>query len=99
MIRASEARALPMSIAEDIMAYIEQNKRNNVPASNIVTGRVSIHASAISLRVPYLNPTPLATIVPVTPEDKTWVVLTGNPRTAAKPMVMVATNSEDAPCA
>ena len=47
----------------------------------------------------YLNPTPLATMVPVTPEDRTCVVLTGKPKTAAKPIVVIATNSEEAPCA
>ena len=41
----------------------------------------------------------LANIAPATPEERMWVVLTGTPTTSAKPMVVIATSSADAPWA
>ena len=45
------------------------------------------------------SPERLANIVPATPEERMWVVLTGTPTTSAAPMVAMATTSADAPWA
>ncbi|MOA53750.1 hypothetical protein D3C78_1772560 [compost metagenome] len=45
------------------------------------------------------KPEPLATMVPATPDDSTWVVETGKPNMSAAPMVSMATVSAEAPWA
>ncbi len=58
------------------------NNQNRHPARSMVTGKVSTHADRIFRMVPtcrFRRP-PCATIVPATPDDKTWVVLTGSPK-------------------
>lgn len=45
----------------------------------MLTGRVSTQAQAMFLTVLLWTPEPLASIVPATPEERTWVVLTGRP--------------------
>ncbi len=55
------------------------------PDNTIVTGKVISQATRIFLTVfilRFFKPF-VATIEPATPEDNTWVVLTGNPRTEA----------------
>ena len=42
-------------------------------------GSVKTHAMAMLRRVDICRPLPFATMVPATPEDKTWVVETGKP--------------------
>jgi len=53
--------------------------QNNDAAKPIETGRVSTQAISRLRIVPHCKPEWLAAIVPATPDDKTWVVLTGNP--------------------
>ena len=73
--------------------------RYEMAASAIETGKVRIQASARLRTVRHCSPEPFAAIVPATPEDSTWVVLTGRPNFEARPMVNMATSSADAPCA
>ena len=47
--------------------------------------------------VDHCMPDPLATIVPATPDDRTWVVDTGRPKPSAAPIVAAATISAAAP--
>jgi hypothetical protein len=56
--------------------------KNNVPDIVTQTGKVSTHASRIFWIVPFSrfdNP-PEANMAPAIPEERTWVVLTGNPK-------------------
>ena len=67
----------------------------------MATGKVSTQAKRIFLIVPackFLMPL-LATIVPAMPEESACVVLTGSLKNEAKPIVVAATNSAEAPCA
>ena len=58
----------------------------------IAAGRVSTQASAMLRTVDHCIPEPLATMVPATPDDSTWVVDTGRPRPSAAPIVAAATS-------
>jgi hypothetical protein len=69
------------------------------PARAIATGRVSTHARAISRTVSGWMPDRLAHIVPATPLERTWVVLTGMPRESAMAIVEAATSSAAPPWA
>ena len=60
-------------------------------------GKVNTHASAILRIVESWSPDPLAAMVPATPDDRTWVVDTGNPYISAAAIVPAATSSADAP--
>ena len=61
-------------------------------------GSVSTQAERdIAQRRPSWMPEPLASIVPATPDDRTWVVETGRPRPSAAPIVAMATISAAAP--
>ena len=42
--------------------------------------------------VDHCMPEPLASIVPATPDDSTWVVETGRPKPSATPIVAAATS-------
>ena len=67
----------------------------------MVTGRVITHAINIFLTVffwRFFFPLPTI-IVPATPEESTWVVLTGNPKDDERLIVAAATSSALAPCA
>ena len=67
----------------------------------MVTGSVNTQAITIFLTVPpcrFFMPLD-ATMVPAIPELNTCVVLTGHLYAVAKPMVIDAINSADAPCA
>jgi hypothetical protein len=75
--------------------------RNNPPDTTIVTGRVTSQAMRILLTVfirRFFKPL-AATIDPATPEDNTWVVLTGNPNSDDAPIVVAVTICELKPCA
>ena len=56
-----------------------RNTQNNPAARAIETGKVRIQASARLRTVRHCSPEPFAAMVPATPEDSTWVVLTGKP--------------------
>ena len=60
-------------------------------------GSVKIQASAILRSVANWMPEPLASIVPATPDDRTWVVETGRPKPSAAPIVAMAMISAAAP--
>ena len=63
----------------------------------IAAGSVVTHAK-IKLRiVDHCRPERFAAMVPATPDDNTWVVLTGQPQTSAAPMVAMAMISAEAP--
>jgi hypothetical protein len=53
-------------------------------------GRVSTHAIARFRTVLNCSPVWLAAIVPATPDESTWAVLTGIPNQSAAPMVNIA---------
>lgn len=72
--------------------------QNKVPERRIEAGRVNTHAMAKFLTVVHCSPERLAAIVPATPEDKTCVVLTGDPNASATPIVPLATSSAQATC-
>ncbi len=80
--------------------YNNQRKNTNNEAERIIaTGKVSNQAKRILLIVPawrFLIPL-LATIVPAIPEDNACVVLTGSLKNEAKPIVVAATSSAEAP--
>jgi len=61
------------------------------------TGSVRTQATRRFRRVFICSPEWFAAIVPATPEDNTWVVLTGSPNAPAAPMVAAATTSAAAP--
>ena len=61
-------------------------------------GRVSTHAMARFRTVLHCSPVWLAAMVPATPDESTWVVLTGSPNQSAAPMVNIAVISAAAPC-
>ena len=74
---------------------------NNVAESKIAIGSVSNQASRILCTVlacRFLMPL-LATIDPAIPDESAWVVLTGNVYQEARPIVVAATSSADAPWA
>src|SRR5690606_19882667 len=59
----------------------------NRPADRAtVAGRVRTQASRMVLTVPPCRPLLLATMVPATPEDRTWVVETGRLKMLAMPI-------------
>ncbi len=60
-------------------------------------GKVITQAKAMLRMVFAFTPERFAHIVPATPDESTCVVLTGNPNTSAIPMVLIATNSAEAP--
>jgi hypothetical protein len=72
---------------------------NKVADSAIAAGRVNTQARPIFRTVSPWIPERLAHMVPATPEERTWVVLTGIWTTSAKPIVTAATNSAAAPWA
>ena len=92
-------RGLPMRRRDP--GYVRQNtwrkRKNRTPDSSIAAGRVSTQASAMLPTVDHCMPEPLATIVPATPDDSTWVVDTGRPKPSAAPIVAAATSSAAAP--
>ena len=51
----------------------------NIAPRNIHAGKVSTHANMILRNVARWRPERFAAIVPATPEERTCVVLTGNP--------------------
>ena len=61
------------------------------------TGRVSTQAMRILRTVAICSPELLAAMVPATPEESTWVVLTGRPKWSAIMIVPMATASAEAP--
>ncbi|MNH31156.1 hypothetical protein D3C76_1197810 [compost metagenome] len=65
----------------------------------IAAGKVSTQAISRLKMVFICKPEPLATMVPATPEESTWVVETGRPYISATPMVHIATSSAEAPWA
>ncbi len=69
------------------------------PESTAAAGRVKTQARAISRMVDIWSPLLLAAMVPATPELRTWVVLTGRPYPSARPMVIIAVISAEAPWA
>src|SRR5882724_3905242 len=70
-----------------------------IPApSKTVTGRVKTQAINKFRRVAFCKPDLFAAIAPATPDDRTCVVLTGNPYLSAARIVHAATNSAAAPC-
>ena len=77
------------------------NSRNNPHDTTIVTGSVRIHADSIVFIVFVFKLfTPFeATIDPAIPELSMCVVDTGSLSTVDSPIVIAATNSEEAPCA
>ena len=68
-----------------------------MPARIIAAGNVSTQAIAMLRTVDHCIPEPLATIVPATPEESTWVVETGRPKPSAAPIVAAAMISAAAP--
>ena len=76
-------------VAEEVKPRREQHR----------PGRVRIQARPILRIVVIWMPDLLAHMVPATPEERTWVVLTGRPATSASPMVAMATSSALAPWA
>jgi hypothetical protein len=56
------------------------NARKRRPDRNMEMGSVSTQAIARFLIVFHWIPDRFAAIVPATPDDRTWVVLTGSPR-------------------
>src|SRR5262245_58976718 len=89
------------TLATLLISFIERRAvmENKVPERSMVTGRVNTQAIAMARIVFSCNPEWLAAMVPATPEDNTWVVLTGKPRRSAPAIVDIATNSAEAPCA
>lgn len=80
---------------------MERSNRNRPPETTTVTGNVSIQAMKMLRMVffcRFLMPL-LATMLPAMPDDNTCVVLTGRPNDVESPMVVAATNSEEAPWA
>lgn len=77
------------------------NNRNNPQETAIVTGSVRIHADNIVFIVFVFKLfTPFdATIDPAIPELNMCVVDTGSLNAVDNPIVIAATNSEEAPCA
>lgn len=77
------------------------NSRNNPHETAIVTGNVRIQADNIVLIVFVFKLfTPFdATIDPAIPELNMCVVETGSLKAVDNPIVIAATNSEEAPCA
>ena len=71
----------------------------NVADSKIDAGSVMSQARPIFLMVSIWMPDSLAHIVPATPDESTWVVLTGKWKTSATPIVKAAITSAEAPCA
>ena len=67
--------------------------------SSIAIGIVSTQAIRMFLIVPPCRPLRLATIVPATPDDSTWVVETGRPNRLAKPIAQLAVIWAHAPWA
>src|SRR5262249_28450942 len=65
--------------------------------STIAAGRVNAQARPILRTVSPWMPERLAHIVPATPEERTWVVLTGIWNPSAKPIVTAAISSAAAP--
>ena len=63
------------------------------------TGNVNTQAMSRLRTVDICRPVRLAAIVPATPDERTWVVLTGSPNTSAAPMVAIAVSSAAAPWA
>ena len=63
----------------------------------IAAGSVSTQAIAMLRIVDHCIPEPLATIVPATPDERTWVVDTGRPKPSAAPIVAAAISSAAAP--
>ena len=80
-------------------------KIKNRPAEKVVapsstqTGRVKTQARRRFRRVFICRPERLAAMVPATPLERTWVVLTGRPMWSASQMVHMATSSAEAPWA
>lgn len=69
-----------------------------IPAPNSTqTGSASTHASRRFRSVSFCRPEWFANMVPATPEESTWVVLTGRPIWSAAKMVAIATSSAEAP--
>jgi hypothetical protein len=62
-------------------------------------GQGGTQASSKLRKVAICRPDLFAAIAPATPEESTWVVLTGKPYRSAKPMVIIAIVSAEAPCA
>ncbi len=57
----------------------QRKRRYRLAAITMHTGKVRTQASAMLRTVFHWRPVPLAAIVPATPDDRTCVVLTGNP--------------------
>jgi hypothetical protein len=72
--------------------------QNKIPERRIDAGRVNSHTIAKFLTLVHWRPERLAAIVPATPEDKTCVVLTGDPNASATSIVPIATRSAQATC-
>jgi hypothetical protein len=65
---------------ELLLPWNRLRKTQNQKAGSIIaTGRVRIHARAILRTVSSRRPERLAVIVPATPDESRWVVLTGSP--------------------
>src|SRR5215469_18858554 len=74
-----------------------RNAQNRNPESIIAAGKVRIHAIPKLRTVLHCRPERFAAMVPATPDDSTWVVLTGSPNQSAAPMVAIAVISAAAP--
>ncbi|MNH44841.1 hypothetical protein D3C79_1071190 [compost metagenome] len=62
-----------------------------------MAGRVNTQASRMVLTVPPCRPLLLATMVPATPEDSTWVVETGRLKMLAMPIRLAVVICADMP--
>src|SRR5579859_3203620 len=95
LMTGASSRELRATVAQNTW----RNRKNSVPDSRIEAGSVSTQARIMLRIVSHCRPEPFAAMVPATPDDSTWVVLTGRPNMSAAPIVVIATSSADAPWA
>src|SRR5690606_41594714 len=92
-LRGGPAAGLARLSASGPRAYMPSTstaRENSSADSSMLAGKVSSQASRMMRTVPLCRPLRLATMVPATPEDSTWVVETGRLKTLATPMAATA---------
>src|SRR5689334_17062399 len=95
--KARSLRSAPFSMQLYQLPSAFEASQNNPADRATVAGRVNTQASRMVLTVPPCRPLLLATIVPATPEDSTWVVETGRLKTFAKPIRLAVVICADMP--
>src|SRR5690349_15474366 len=95
--KARSLRSAPFSMQLYQLPSAFEASQNNPADRATVAGRVNTQASRMVLTVPPCRPLLLATMVPATPEDSTWVVETGRLKTFAMPIRLAVVICADLP--